>query len=112
MDGWAGLGSVHRALETIRRVQWLVTPRTARTHGDPPRRRERLEIRSLAGSQAPLYFTRLSRERRGEPESKVHTGTDISVLAKKIVASLNIPRNCDYAKFAPSIEAELSLRRV
>jgi len=32
VDGWAGLGSVHRALETIRRVQWLVTPRAARTH--------------------------------------------------------------------------------
>lgn len=80
---------------------------------DPPRRRERLEIRSLDGSQAPLYFIQLSREKHGDPESKEYTPGQIyrCLKKKKIIASLNIQRNCDYAKFAPPIGAELSLRR-
>lgn len=84
--------------------------RSSENARDPPRRRERLEIRSLADSQAPLYFIRLSCEKRGNPKSKAHTRTNISVSSKtkqkKIVASLHILCNCDYVKFSPPIEAE------
>lgn len=108
MDGWAGLGSVHRALETIRRVQWLVTPRAARTHGIRLAGARGWRSGAWPAAKQSFYFTRLlAREARageGDPESKVHTGADISLVfspEKKIVASLNIPRNCDYAKVRP-----------
>lgn len=60
---------------------------------DPPHRRERLEIRSLADSQAPLYFIRLSCEKYTPGQ------TYIGVLRK------NVLRHC--AKFAPADRSQI-----
>lgn len=52
---------------------------------DPPRRRERLEIRDLAGSQAPLYFTRLLHEKRaGTRRAKYTPGQIYRCPPKKL----------------------------
>jgi len=65
---------------------------------DPPRRRERPEIRSLAGSQAPLYFTRLCAN-SGHAGAR-GAGDGCIDVAEKVVASPRVsypPRGSRFA---------------
>lgn len=67
-----GLDLAPGILETIRRVQWLVTPRAARGW------------RFGAWPTAKRRFTLLDFAREAWGPSKVHTGTDILTSSKKL----------------------------
>lgn len=67
-----GLDLAPGILETIRRVQWLVTPRAARGW------------RFGAWPAAKRRFTLLDFAREARRPSKVHTGTDILTSSKKL----------------------------
>lgn len=67
-----GLDLAPGILETIRRVQWLVTPRAARGW------------RFGAWPAAKRRFTLLDFARKARGPSKVHTGTDILTSSKKL----------------------------
>lgn len=89
--------------------------RSSENARDPPRRRERLEIRSLADSQALLYFIRLSREtRKPEEEQNTHQNKYIGVLLKKKLSRhcAYLTCDCDYAKFSPLIEVEFHCAKI
>jgi len=114
LGGWVGRTWL-RASSTRDDSACAMARNAARSENarDPPRRRERPKIRSLAGSQTPLYFTRLSREKRGgSVEQSIHTGDRyIGYPPKKLSRHWIFRVTATTAKFATPIGAEFSLRR-
>lgn len=96
-----GRWAVRPLPETIRRVQWLVTLRSSESSDLRLERGWRLEL-GRRPSAALLYSTLREEKRAGTrmsaDEPSVHTGTNILTRLEKVVASPNIPRNCDYAR--------------